>query len=69
MAYYVGLKAARKPTEASHGHRFNAVVGPFRTKRGAMTMAIHGENNPHIRGVSDAERLAPKLMGSRARSR
>ena len=37
---------------------FNAVVGPFRTKRGAMYAAKHGLNNPHILSVSDAEYFA-----------
>lgn len=37
---------------------FVAVVGPFRTRRGAQFMADHGRNNPHCLTVGDAERLA-----------
>ena len=63
---YVGLKSGHRevfkskkpPTEASHGRKYGSVIGPFRTKRGAEVMARHGGNNPHIRSVSDAERLA-----------
>ena len=64
--YYVGLHAGKRhvfksgemPTESSHGHLYGAVIGPFRSKRGAHFMA----NNPHIQHVRDAERLA-KLAG------
>lgn len=64
--FYVGVSrkprelfsANRTPTIDSHGHRFGAVIGPFRTKRGAMFMRDHGANNPHCRSVSEAERLA-----------
>jgi hypothetical protein len=64
--WYVGCKqGSRKifksdttPTKASHGALFNAVIGPFRTKRGAMIMVAFGShNNPHIQSVSDAERI------------
>jgi len=63
---YVGLKGGHRevfksketPTETSHGRKYGSVIGPFRTKRGAEVMAKHGGNNPHIRSVSDAERLA-----------
>lgn len=64
--HYVGCKAGTRTvfscvgwaTENTHGHMFNAVIGPFRTKRGATFMAEHGANNPHCITVSDAERLA-----------
>lgn len=45
MKTYVGFRAGSKPevfchgvtpTVASHGGRFNAVMGPFRTKRAAV---------------------------------
>ena len=69
--YYVGLSAtepgARKvfstrsravPTPSTHGHLYSAVIGPFRTKRGALVMARYGRNNPHLQTVADAEKLA-----------
>jgi hypothetical protein len=31
----VVFKSAEAPTEASHGHKFGAVVGPYRSKREA----------------------------------
>lgn len=66
MRYYVGCKEAARevfqsentPTEASHGRRYLAVIGPFDTKQGAEFMAEHGQGNPHCQCVADAERLA-----------
>ncbi len=66
MAVYVGCKGGRRevfrseqrPTQQSHGHLYMAVIGPFRTKRGAEFMARCGGNNPHVRCVADAERIA-----------
>lgn len=42
--------------------QYFAVIGPFRTVRGAAWMAhpVRGVNNPHCRCVADAERLARK---------
>jgi len=66
--WYVGIKGtsriafatATEPTELSHGS-YNAVVGPFRTKRGARFMAKYGSyNNPHCQTVQQAEKLAKK---------
>jgi len=54
------FKSATKPTEATHGHQYLAVIGPFRTKAGAEFMANNGWNNPHCQCVADAERLAKK---------
>lgn len=64
--YYVGLagnarflfRSATAPTEATHGAQFNAVIGPFQTKRGAEFMRAYGRGNPHCQCVADAERLA-----------
>lgn len=47
-----------EPTTGTHGHRYLAVIGPFRTKRGARFMARYGQGNPHCRCVADAERMA-----------
>ena len=66
MTYYVGLTpnnrevflSKREPTFKTHQHKYNAVIGPFLTKRGAKFMAQHGSGNPHCQTVADAERLA-----------
>jgi hypothetical protein len=54
------------PTTESHGEKFAAVVGPFRTVRGAAWMAhpTRGTLNPHCRCVGDAERLAKMYANS-----
>ena len=65
--YYVGIKpgairelfrSAIHPTDTSHGHLYNAAVGPFVTKAGAEYMRDHGNNNPHCQTVWQAEKLA-----------
>ncbi len=48
------------PTQESHGDRYAAVIGPFRTMRAARFMAECGQGNPHLQTVADAERLAPR---------
>jgi hypothetical protein len=67
--WYVGVKSSGArtpfkseftPTRETHGNLFGAVIGPFRTKRGAMFDAAVGRNNPHIQHVRDAERIAAK---------
>jgi hypothetical protein len=63
---YVGIngrkrqvfRSARTPTESSHGDRFKAVIGPFRTVGAAKIMAEYGANNPHLQTVADAEKIA-----------
>jgi hypothetical protein len=65
LGIYVGLKegtstvfrSATTPTESSHGDQFSAVIGKFRTVRGAKCMTHYGNNNPHIQHVRDAERI------------
>lgn len=70
--YYVGLKIGKAvherelftsvetPTPESHGTKYVCVIGPFRTKMGAVFMRDYGRNNPHCQTVADAERLAKK---------
>lgn len=63
---YVGISDGKRsvfrsefePTFATHGGQFAAVIGPFRTKRGAEFMRDHGRANPHCQCVNDAEHLA-----------
>ena len=69
--YYVGsnqaagirqvFKADQTPTVETHGHIYKSVVGPFRTKRGAMFHAAVGANNPHVQHVNDDERIAKRM--------
>ena len=72
--YYVGhmkgdaantevFTSAQTPTEQTHGAKYGAVTGPFRTKRGAEFMHKHGHNNPHCLSVADAERIAASSDG------
>lgn len=71
---YVGLRdGAREvfrsvltPTFHSHGEKYNAVIGPFQTKRGAEFMAKYGQGNPHVQCVADAERIARKIAREEA---
>lgn len=65
---YVGVKvdysrevfsSGKRPTQDAFP-QYLWVIGPFRTKAGARFMAVHGNNNPHCRCVSEAERLAEK---------
>lgn len=49
-----------RPISETHGHLYGAVIGPFRTKRGATFMTLYGRGNPHVQNVADAERLAKK---------
>jgi hypothetical protein len=66
---YVGLRmftrqifySRTEPTTATHGMVYSAVMGPFRTRRGAEFYRDHGINNPHVLCVSDAERIAARL--------
>lgn len=52
------FRAEQEPTFATHGNRFAAVVGPFRTMRAAVFMRDYGQGNPHCQCVADAERIA-----------
>ncbi|MCZ7547651.1 MAG: hypothetical protein M5U11_00645 [Anaerolineales bacterium] len=67
MAFYLGRRrqgdlilfhSAHTPTKESHGHRFTAVIGPFKSRVGASYYARYGRDDPHIRTAEDAERLA-----------
>jgi hypothetical protein len=67
MAFYLGKRAAddlvvfrsaRIPTKATHGHLYAAVIGPFKSKVGAIYFARYGRHNPRIRTAADVERLA-----------
>jgi hypothetical protein len=39
-------------------NKYYTVIGPFRSKAGAIYMRDRGENNPHCNCVADAERLS-----------
>jgi hypothetical protein len=68
--YYVGVKggpkfmhevflSAKTPIAATHGKKYLYVIGPFRTKAGAMVMAGSG-SSPLVQTVADAERIAAR---------
>lgn len=69
--YYVGIggenckrtifRSANTPELETHGSIYNCVIGPFRTKRGAIFMRDHGANNPHCQTVADAERISKEI--------
>lgn len=69
MKIYLGLNEGRReifrhdrePTRESHGQTYFAVVGPFRTLRGAHFMRDYGAGNPHCLCVRDAERIGKRL--------
>lgn len=76
---YVGLRNGLReifrngtePTAESHGDKYAAVIGPFRTLTGALAMVHFGAGNPHIQCVADAERIGRKYkdrLRGRARS-
>jgi hypothetical protein len=52
--------AARTPTQTSHGKKYGHVIGPFRSKGGAVVMARFGAGNPHLQTVSEAEKMAKR---------
>lgn len=56
------FRAIETPTVETHGSVYDAVVGPFRTLRGARFMRDYGRGNPHCRCVADAERLGRKHL-------
>jgi len=62
---YVGIRPDHKreifraigtPTQETHGRHYAAVIGPFRTRRGAEVMRT-AQSNPNCQCVADAERL------------
>lgn len=59
------FRSETEPTRETHGKQFNAVVGPFRTRRGAEFMRDHGQANPHCQTVAQAERLGAKYAHDR----
>jgi len=56
------FRSASKPEAETHGSIYSAVIGPFRTVRGAEFMAKFGGGNPHCQRVADAERLASEYV-------
>lgn len=67
MKTYVGKRhgtaaevfsARTEPTIESHGDRYLAVIGPFKSIAGARIMVAHGGGNPHIQGTWDADKMA-----------
>ncbi len=48
-------------TDKEFTQKYLAVIGPFKTKRGAEFCRDYGRDNPHCQCVNDAERLAKRL--------
>ena len=69
MKIYLGMNEGRRdifrsegtPTPGTHGATYAAVVGPFRTLRGARFMRDFGQGNPHCLCVDHAERLGKRI--------
>jgi len=61
------FRSSQTPTKESHGNKYVYVIGPFRTKAGAVAMAVYGKGNPHIQSVADAERIARQLEKEKRR--
>jgi hypothetical protein len=70
-AWWVGCKDGKRkcfgalndfePTQENTG--YTAVIGPFRTQRGAKFCASwRGINNPHIQTAQDGDRIARMLQ-------
>lgn len=57
---FVAFRSTEEPTEATHGDRFAAVVGPFQTRRAARWAEQYGQSNPHFQTVEDAEYFAAR---------
>ena len=55
---YERFASEETPGLASHSQIYAAIIGPFRTARGAQYMADYGRGNPHLQHVDDAERFA-----------
>ncbi len=59
LTFSAPFKSATTPTSAEYP-QYTAVVGPFRTMRGARFMQRYGIGNPHCQCVSQAEKLAKR---------
>jgi hypothetical protein len=57
---YVVFRSGTVPTESTHGHLYGAVIGPFRTMRGARYMAACGPGG-QLGHVDVAERRAKEI--------
>lgn len=55
------FRSETEPTPESTP-QYIACIGEFKTIRGAKFMAEHGEGNPHVQCVDDAERIAKELQ-------
>ena len=67
MAFYLGKRkqgdlilfhSAQPPTKESHGQRFTAVIGPFKSRVGASYYARYGQGDARLLTADDVERLA-----------
>ena len=73
MKWYVGyahndqrqaFRSATTPTQATHGDRYFAAIGPFRTKRAALYCeSYHGPNYQHVSEFETAARRQAQERG------
>jgi hypothetical protein len=61
---FIAFQSETTPTTESHGSLYNAVVGPFGTKRGAKWAEKYGKGNPHFTCVAAAEKIAKSILKS-----
>lgn len=67
MKYFIGIKngthtvfGAKDASQKTHGHLYNALIGPFKHKHAAKFM-VDTNPNPHCQSVMDAERISQSL--------
>jgi len=61
---YKAFQCAYHPSRRKQGGRFSYVIGPFRSKRGALWAERFGFGNPAFYGVEAAERISKLKEGS-----
>jgi hypothetical protein len=55
---YRAFRARLRPSPKKYGRKFGYIIGPFRTKRGALWAERFGMGNPNFTHVDAAERIA-----------
>jgi hypothetical protein len=55
---FVAFQCAYVPSQKKQGRIYSYVIGPFRSKRGALWAERFGFGNPAFYGVAAAERIS-----------
>lgn len=58
----LSLVSGKNEMQSKGLYPYNAVTGPFKTKRAALWVERYGANNPHYSHVNDAERIAKEMQ-------